>query len=82
MAPILRVFLLVVFYFFLAGHGWGHTVVVNPLSPWAVPANVTSIQVEVWGGGGGAHKTYTGLTAGTCYPRVKDANGCESPSCP
>lgn len=26
--------------------------------------------------------TFTGLSAGTYYPRVKDANGCESPSCP
>jgi len=27
-------------------------------------------------------KTFSGLTAGNYYPRVKDANGCESPSCP
>jgi hypothetical protein len=27
-------------------------------------------------------KTFSGLTAGTYYPRVKDANDCESPSCP
>jgi gliding motility-associated-like protein len=34
-------------------HGFGQTVVVtNPASPWTVPAGVTSIKVEVWGGGG------------------------------
>jgi hypothetical protein len=26
--------------------------------------------------------TFSGLTAGTYYPRVMDTNGCESPSCP
>ena len=27
-------------------------VITNPTSPWTVPAGVTSIKVEVWGGGG------------------------------
>jgi hypothetical protein len=31
---------------------------------------------------GSSPYTFSGLTAGTYYPRVKDANGCESPSCP
>ena len=34
-------------------NGFAQTVVVtNPTSPWTVPAGVTSIKVEVWGGGG------------------------------
>lgn len=32
--------------------GIAQTVVTNPASPWIVPAGVTSIKVEVWGGGG------------------------------
>lgn len=31
---------------------YSQTVVVNPTSPWVVPACVNSIKVEVWGGGG------------------------------
>jgi hypothetical protein len=30
----------------------------------------------------GTQKTFTGLSAGTYYLRVKDITGCESPSCP
>ena len=44
--------------------GLGQTVVVNPTSPWIVPAGVTSIKVEVWGGGGAggaADGTFFGL---------------------
>ena len=35
--------------------GWdttAQTVLINPSSPWTVPAGVTQIKVEVWGGGG------------------------------
>jgi hypothetical protein len=38
--------------FFMAT-AFSQTVVVNPTSPWTVPAGVTSIKVEVWGAGGG-----------------------------
>ena len=31
----------------------GQTVVVNPASPWTVPATVTTVTVSCWGGGGG-----------------------------
>src|SRR6476660_1726195 len=38
---------------FLVNKGLSQTVVVNPTSPFTVPAGVTSIKVEVWGAGGG-----------------------------
>ena len=44
----------------------GQTVTVtNPVSPWSVPANVTSFRVEVWGGGGagGYARANSGLSA-------------------
>ena len=38
---------------FFALSSFSQVVVVNPASPWTVPAGVFSIKVEVWGGGGG-----------------------------
>ncbi|MCZ2460238.1 MAG: SprB repeat-containing protein [Chitinophagales bacterium] len=38
---------------FFALSSFSQVVVVNPTSPWTVPAGVTSIKVEVWGAGGG-----------------------------
>ncbi len=40
------------------------TVVTNPASPWTVPAGVTQIKVELWGGGGGAGGCATVGTGG------------------
>lgn len=40
------------------------TVVQNPTSPWTVPAGVTQIKVELWGGGGGGGGCSTFGTGG------------------
>jgi uncharacterized protein YjdB len=42
-------------------------------------------QYSIYNGNTGTYQTsntFNGLTADTYYPRVKDAKGCESPSCP
>ena len=38
---------------FVDSHVNGQTVVINPASPWTVPASVTTVTVSCWGGGGG-----------------------------
>ena len=43
------------FLFFLTSLAWGTTYVVTSTGTgsWTVPAGVTSVQIELWGGGGG-----------------------------
>jgi hypothetical protein len=49
---------------FLMSTAFSQTVVVNPTSPWTVPAGVTSIKVEVWGAGGGGGAAWYGYGGG------------------
>ena len=44
--------LLILILFYFSNFLSSQTVVPNPASPWTVPAGVTSIKVECWGGGG------------------------------
>jgi len=63
--PVFAIALLIVNLFF-ALQSFGQTVLVNPTSPWTVPAEVTSAKVEVWGsgGGGGSANSNSGTTYG------------------
>ena len=45
----------------ISTQGMGQAQIINPASPWVVPAGVTQIKVEVWGGGGGGGGANSGF---------------------
>jgi len=58
----LTILLLIALVF--AKQSMGQAEIINPASPWVVPAGVTQIKVEVWGGGGGGGGAFAGNGGG------------------